>query len=352
MSESGATAANGHAYGRRRRGLVAAAVIGTVVFAHTVLWIVVTERMLEGVPQAVAAAAEEGWRVEAGLARRGGWPFRAAIVLDGIVATRQLGGARLRWTAEAVEVGIGISAPTVAVVSPIGAQTVTVGEGTPVAVRAGEMAVRVPLRGGAVVVVARDVALAGPGGGAARGTGWGLGVASAEARWDGQAFAATAEGVVPKPGLAAPFDGAATLAIHAVLTQPFPLVGPGHAQSPGAAAQAWRKSGGRLEVRSFQVRLATLSAEGSGEGGLDARLQPEGRATLRVTGAAEVLDAAAAVGLVAPGPASAARAVLQLLTVAARGGPVTIPVELRDGVLTVARFPMLRTPVLDWPGTN
>lgn len=349
MSESGPMAASKPAGGRRRWGLVAVGIVGAGVLVHTVLWVVVTGRMLEAVPQAVAAAAAEGWRVEAGAARRSGWPFRAAVVLDGVVATRQVGGTRLRWTAEAVEVGIRVSAPTVAVVSPVGAQTVAVGEGPPVALRAGEMAVRVPLRGGPVVLVARDAVLDWPGAGTGPGNRWGVTVGSAEVRWDGQAFTAEAGGIVPKPGLAAPFDGAATLAVHAVLTQPFPLVEPGQAQSPGAAVQAWRQSGGRLEVRSFQVRLAALSAEGSGEGGLDGRLQPEGRATLRVTGAAEVLEAAAAAGLVAPGPASGARAVLQLLTVAARGGPVAVPLELRDGILTVVRFPVLRTPVLDWP---
>ena len=340
MSEPGPPGTGGRPGPRRRWGRLALGAVGVLVLAHSVLWVVVTGRMLAAVPQALAAAAEEGWRVEAGAARRGGWPWRAAVVLDGVTATREQGGVRLQWTAEAVEVGLGVSSPTVAVVSPAGGQTVAVGGGVPVAVRAGEMAVLVPLRGGAVAAVARDVAV--------RGTGWGLGIGSADLRWDGQAFAATAGGVVASPGMAAPFDGAATLAVHAVLTQPFPLAG--NAQSPVAAAQAWRQSGGRLELRSFQARLAAVSAEGSGVGGLHGRLQPEGRVTLRVTGGAEVLDAAAAAGLVAPGPSSAARAVLQLLTLAARGGPVAVPLELRDGVLTVTRFPVLRIPVLDWRG--
>ena len=322
---------------RRRAGIAGVVAMGVLAVAHTATWFVVTGRMLQAVPEALAAAAADGWRIEAGAMRRGGWPGRAAVVLDGVTVTRELGGTRLRWTAEGVEAGIAAWSPTVAVVSPLGAQTVTVGAGAPAAVRAGMMEVRVPLRGGAVTAAARDVAV--------RGTGWGLGVGAAEMQWDGQAVALTAGGVVPSPAMAPPFDGAADLVLHAVATQPF-LV----AATPGESARAWRQAGGRLEVRSFGLHLAALSVEGSGEGGLDGRLQPEGRAALRVTGAGAVLDAAAAAGLVAPGPASAARAVLQLLTLGAHGGPVAVPLELRDGVLTAARFPLVRVPVLDWGG--
>ena len=321
---------------RRRLGLGVAAGLAVLAVLHTATWYVVTGRMLAAVPEAVVAAAADGWRVEAGAARRGGWPLRAAVVLDGVVVTRELGGTRLRWTADGLDAGIGAWAPNMVVVSPLGEQAVTVGAGAPVPVL-GTMTVRVPLRDGAVVAAARDVAV--------RGVGWGLGVATAEAQWDGQALAVTAGGIVPSPKMAAPFDGAADMVLHAVLMQPFP-----QAATPGESARAWRQAGGRLEVRSLGLHLAALAAEGSGEGGLDGRLQPEGRAALRVTGAAEVLDAAAAAGLVAPGPASAARAVLQLLTLAARGGPVAVQVELREGVLTVARFPIVRVPVLDWGG--
>ena len=145
--------------------------------------------------------------------------------------------------------------------------------------------------------------------------------------------------------MAAPFDGSASLSLRVVVTQPFPAT-----PTPAQSAALWQRAGGRVEVREFALRLASLAVDGSGEGGLDARLQPEGQATLRVAGAAAVLDAAAAAGLVAAGPASAMRAVLGLLTLAAHGGPVTLPVELADRTVTVARFPLLRLPVLDWGG--
>jgi hypothetical protein len=61
-----------------------------------------------------------------------------------------------------------------------------------------------------------------------------------------------------------------------------------------------------------------------------------------------VLDAAGRAGLLAPGPEAAAQAVLGLLALGARGGPVPIQVTLVDRRLTVAQFPLLRLPLLDW----
>jgi Uncharacterized protein conserved in bacteria (DUF2125) len=66
-----------------------------------------------------------------------------------------------------------------------------------------------------------------------------------------------------------------------------------------------------------------------------------------------VLDAAAAAGLLAPGPAAMARTALRLLERRpAGGGPpeLEVPLTLEDRTLVLARFPLLRLPAWGWPG--
>ena len=316
----------------------AVAFLFLLVGVHTAAWLIVTGRMEAALPGVSDAAARDGWRIEPGSVHRTGWPTRAAVRLDGVVATRDLHTTQLRWTTETLDLAITPADPFVLLVSPGGAQAFSAGGALPVTARADAMVARVPLRGGPVLAEARALSLHWPGGTA-------LHVAHADARWEGLVLAVTAGGIVPAPAMAAPFDGAADVSLRVVGTRPLPV-----ADTPAQSAALWQRAGGRVEVRELALHLASLSVEGSGDGGLDGQLQPEGRATLRVRGAAEVLDAAAAAGLVAPGPASAARAVLGLLTLAAHGGPVVVPVELSDRTLTVSRFPLLRLPVLDWGG--
>lgn len=320
----------------RRAAAGAAVALAVLAAADTAAWWVVTGRMQAALPGAVAAAEGDGWRIEATGTERAGWPFRAVLRLSGVTAERSLGTVRLRWTAEAVDLVLEPLAPATLAVLPRGGQTLVLGNGPPVRMRADRMAVLVPLAGGAVDAQATGLALHAA-------DGRSLAVARLDARLDGTAAVASAQGVLPAPAMAPPFDGPATLSVRVLASVPFPT-----AISPAASALAWQRAGGRLLVPDFSLHLASLSLEGSAEGGLDAALQPDARATLRVQGAGAVLDAAARAGLVASGPATAARAVLELLSAASRGVPVSVPVLLQDRVLNVARFPLLRVPALDW----
>ena len=60
-----------------------------------------------------------------------------------------------------------------------------------------------------------------------------------------------------------------------------------------------------------------------------------------VAGYQSGLDGLAA-GIATPGAIQAMRGVLDTLAAASPPGPVTVPVALRDGVLTVAGFPLFR----------
>ncbi len=111
----------------------------------------------------------------------------------------------------------------------------------------------------------------------------------------------------------------------------------------------WRARGGRVTASSLEVRWGPLHATGSGDGGLDADLQPVGQAVLLIDGAPALVDAISREGVLPPGPASAIRAVLGLLVLAAGAGPIRLPVVLADRIVAVAGFPIARLATVVWP---
>ena len=133
------------------------------------------------------------------------------------------------------------------------------------------------------------------------------------------------------------------LAWQARLSQPVP---PGAV--PAERARAWRNAGGRLELSRVSLRWGPLDATGQGTVTLDDQLQPRAEASIEATGLPATLDALARSGAIAPTAASAAKAVLAILAAPAPGAPVRVPVQLADGILTVARFPLVRFPPLAW----
>lgn len=153
------------------------------------------------------------------------------------------------------------------------------------------------------------------------------------------------------PGLLAPDSPLGrqlrSLALDLLLTGPVP---PG--RDPAGMARAWRDGGGSLELRSVGLRWGAAAATATATLTLDQALQPRGAGTLRLAGAAEVLAAAAAAGLVTPRFATTARTMVALLARAPpEGGPpqLDVPLSVEDRALTMARIPLLRLPAWTWP---
>ena len=321
---------------RRRAVIIAAALLVLLAAAHTGLWWVVTGRILAGLPVFTAQAAREGWVLQAGAPTRAGWPLAAAVRVPDLVATRQLGGTRVVWTVQHLDLSIHPQDPATLLVVPATESTLQLGEARPLPIRAASAALKVPLDGrGPSTITAHDLVLGTPAAG--------VSVAALEAKVDLGVIAGHAGPIMVAPAFAAPFDQGATFTGRLVATPPIPM-----AETPEQSARNWQRAGGRAEMPELLLQWGPLQVAGTVAGGLDAQLQPAGEAHLRVQGALEVLDAASRAGVVAPGPASAARAVLGLLSLAARGGPLALPVTLRDRTLTVAQFALLRVPLLQW----
>ena len=270
--------------------------------------------------------------MEAGAPERTGWPFAAVIRLPDVTARRNLGGTAFEWRAERVEVSLLPLDPGAVRITPSGQQAVGFGQAPAIPVQAAASWLRMPLSGaGPAIFELRDLT-AGP-----------VHVGLVNGQVATLAVGLTAAPVTVSPGLAPPFEQGFAVTVGVSLNRMLH-----DASSPRDTAAAWQTEGGQVTVPRLELQWGPVHLTGSGSGGLDARLQPTGRATLQMEGGAEVLEAAARAGLVAPGPASAMRAVLGLLTLASPGGAVSLPVTLEDRRLTLAQFPLARLPPVAW----
>jgi len=302
---------------------------------HTALWWTVTGQMMTGWPGFVAQAEHQGWTISSEAPYRAGWPLAATLRIPHLIATRQLGETRFVGTLDRVDVTIHPTDAHALLIVPEGNSTVQLGGATSISLRATSAALRAPLEGQqAMLLTVRDLVA----GEAAR-----IRLQRIDLQVLPDAAAGAATGIAVSPALPPPFDGLANLAGRVILTPPFPP-----APTPGASARMWQQAAGRAAIPELHLDWGPLQVEGSLSGQLDPRLQPEVEGRLRAQGAMEVLDAASRAGAIQPGPASAARAVLGLLSMASRGAPVVLPVTLRDNTLTIAQFALARVPLLNW----
>lgn len=317
----------------RARLFVALAVLAAIV--HSAVWLALSDRVKLGFAVFVAQQRELGWSITTGEPRRAGWPFAAGLDVPAVVAGAETQGGVV-WTVPAIALRVGLLHPTVLTATVSGAQTVRLGASPPVPVEARSMHVDVPLDGLPATLSAAGLTIGLPG---AR-----LAAESAEVACAEAGCMLTAQGLaVPDtPALGT----AEVLTVDATLTRPIPL-----AATPKAQADAWRAAGGTVKVASVRFVWHGLTVAGRGTLRLDPALQPEFDGVAMVSGYRPALDELARAGVLSPRAAAAAATVLDLLAAPLGGGPVPLPLKLQDGVLVIARFPLLRVPGIDWgPG--
>lgn len=304
---------------------------------HGVFWLVAVRRLDALVEQQAQALRAQGWRVVLGPARPRGWPERAglqfgpaSVEADGFAwrADRAVIDAPLRWT----EPMPGTLGP--ARVRADG-QQVRFGSGAALAVVSQEWQLEVS--GGAATLAGTDVGIA-----------QAFEAGALQLRLGPDGLALSARRLRPPDSARMRGWGIDALALRAsAATPPFPVAG-----GPRAAATAWRQAGGTVEVSDVTLTMGRAHAVGKGRIWLDDALQPRLDATMRVIGYEAGLDELAAAGVLTRPAAVAAKAILGLLAAPAPDGGATVPVQIADGMLTVARFPLLRVPALDWPDAS
>jgi len=113
-------------------------------------------------------------------------------------------------------------------------------------------------------------------------------------------------------------------------------------------AAAWQEGGGAVSVSDALLKWGPLTLTGQAQLGLDSRLQPAGKGVADVSGAAAALDALVDGGVVQPGMAATAKAVLGAMAQLPGGDKVRLPFVLRDNTVSVGPIPLARLNDIVW----
>lgn len=340
--------------------------LAVVAAAHGLAWHWATGALAVGFSDWVTQRRAEGWQVAHGPQTRGGWPFAAQLRVDEMRLEAPSRGGQAGFAHDATRVVLQLAPPQIDRLAILfeGPQRLVVG-GTVVPFAAERLTLAVPLAPGlpppgleltatrlealllegAVTIRAARVSLQ-P---APQGAPGGVAAARAAEAEPAVAIAINLQGMMlpPSPATMALGREIDALSAEALLVGPLPLPGP-----PAIVAAAWRDAGGALDVPSVTLRWGPLVGDARLALALDGALQPAGSGTLRVTGAAETLDALTRAGLIAASAARTAQAVAVLFArPPPEGGPprVELPVALANGTLSVARVPLLRLAPIAWP---
>lgn len=322
---------------RRRRTLwvAAAGLLFAAIVVDTVFWATACQRLSDGVR---SAAAENGWTLSAGAPAWGGWPAEAVVTLPDV--DLRSGPDTIPpfvLTAERQSLRLSALHPTVLTADSLGAQSIRIGTAAPVPFTAQRLTTTIdltqhdPVRIAAIALEASFPA--GP-----------VRIGSAAMRVLSDGFSVESSGLaLPRSSGGAITPAIDTLRFDARLTPPVPT-------RPTAieSASAWRSSNGRLVVSDFALKWAKLDAIGQATLTLDDTLQPVIDGQVSATGLNATLDLLAEDGTITRSSATAAHAMLMILSAPSGGNRVSLPVTLHDGVVTVARIPLLRVAPLRW----
>lgn len=301
----------------RRFSLLAVILLGLATSA----WAYACHRLESNL---VSIAEANGWHVASASTHWGGWPFSAALDLERATAATE----GLTWAAERARAAISAARPMQLDVSAEGQQSISV---------AGLPTSRFTARRTLVLI---DLGGAAP---------TRLSLAGLHAALPaGPAEVETAEAAVAPDGLRLEAVGI-DLPLLGVPIQRLGLsVRVTPAIQPGETARAWRAAGGRAQIAVSTLQSGPLSATARAEVKLDERLQPDGDGTITAQGVNAWLGRLGETGTLTGSAVTAAKAVVAILSIAPGGGPLTLPVTLRQGLLAIAGMPVARLLPLAW----
>jgi len=349
--------------GRRRilRGVAVTllCVLALGGMAHGAAWLWLTGAMTVAFSDWVTQQRAMGWEVDHDLPIRRGWPFAARISIPDIHIAGWTPTLPQGFVWEAAQLDLTIAPPRIdrVVITADGQQRIASGA-VSIPYTTARLRAVLPLDHGpssrpaklvleglhaetpdGPLTASRIEARLAPGGGDGEP---GLGL-----RIEAQQLS-----LPPMPELAAFGRDVQRAALDAVLTGPPP---PPLPMTPRERAEAWRAGGGALDLQAATVRWGPLVGEMSMVLRLDAALQPVGNGRLALERPAEVIASLAAAGAVDPRAAMTAQAVLGMVARAPAGGGaprVEVPVGIADGVISLARIPLLRLRPVIWPADS
>ena len=351
----------------RRRGrfwprtLLAVLVLGAAALAlHALAWRWVGGQMETGLRAWAQAQRAGGWRVQYDTPVRGGWPLSATLTVPQFRIAGRAGalGGEFEWHMPRLE--LRVSAPLLdrVVAEPRGSQRLRFGT-TEIPFAADRLEFVVPFEPGAAVrrmtIHAERVRAGTPEGPAE--------LRALQAHLEARSSATDAEaalavtltsngldlplGLLQNPSIAALGRRVEALALDGALSGPIPL-----SDSIADRAEAWREGGGTLEIREAMLGWGAVRGTLRMTLTLDESMQPMGAGQVQVSGAADLVRALVAAGVVAPRSGQAATLAIGLMARPPEGGGpprLDLPVTLEDRRLAVGPIRLLRFAPIAWP---
>ena len=319
----------------RTLSVAAAALLLTATVVDIVVWSLACRRLDDSARDAAAAA---GWTLSSGATQWGGWPAAAEIILpDAILRAGPDIIPPLTWTAPQATLRLSAFRPKTLTASATGAQTLAIGAAPAVPFMASTLLATIDLTAhDPVRIAATALKMAAP---------------------DGPVRVASADLLILPDGIAANLSG---MTLPGRTGQPisppidmFRLEGhitPPIEPQPTASESAlgWRAKGGQVNLSSMSLRWGPLDASARATLTLDPDLQPAIVGQITATGLATVIEQLAQTGAMPRSTATAAQGMLTILSAPTGGGPVTLPITLQAGIVSVARIPLLRLAPLQW----
>ncbi len=303
------------------------AVAAAAVALHGAVWFYVTRQLASETEAALDDLRRRGWEVVFDAPQRTGWPFSAGVRYRQVRLDGTAAGVPAVWRADDLDVTLRAVQPGTLLLTPSRMQQVRLVGADWVEVAA---SLQLAVQEDSAEAVGRDLIVRLPGGP--------VGIAAMHASLKGRTLQLDLAGIE-----AGPLMTGGHIMAETFLTGPL-QPGP----DPAAAATAWRDGGGALQVNMLQLDAGGLQASASGAAGLDPTLQPVLSLTARVLGYRTAIDRLAQAGVIQTSAAVAAKAVLGLLSGRDPGAPATLPIRIAGGVVSVAGFPLLRLPAIDW----
>jgi hypothetical protein len=337
-----------------------AAVPVFLCLADGLLWLWATHALSAGLDRWGAQLRAQGWTVQDGGRVAGGWPFAATLAVTDakIEGGEQAVPGGVSWRATRVVLSVSLLAPDTLSVAPEEQQFLRVSHTQPIIFHADRMEALLPLLGGAT----RQAELSAQGiTGGISGShhpqdvrmDWlrvhirtGLGK-NGQGKADGMAAELTLRAAqIGLPDIGRWPLGAVVSAVGASVAIYSPKLQE-HAPATAEAA-AWHAGGGSVALTDTLLKWGPLTLTGAARLGLDDRLQPSGKGTVDVTGAAAALDALVGGGVLQAGLAATAKAVLGAMAQLPGGDAVRLPLVLRDSTLSVGPIPLARLNDIVW----
>jgi hypothetical protein len=343
-----------------RATIAALLVLALLAAGHSALWRWTSGQIERGFAAWTAQRRAQGWMVEHGPTTRGGWPFAATVTIPGLRMTATMpnlpGG--IDWQAEAVALRVAAPRLDRLLVDLRGRQRLRLGE-TELPFAADRLEAAFPTGAGNTIregeVKAERLRMNTPSGLLELREGTLAFGTRTSATENEPALSVNLalrglglpEGLAALPALAAFGRQVDSLVAEALVSGPLP-----GGRDPVVRAEQWRDGGGTLEIRLLALQWGPVGGGVNATVTLDDRLQPMGTATVRMSGADQVIRALAQAGSLPPASAAAAATALILLQRAPEnGGPpqVEVPMTLEGSRLTVARVPLARIAPIPWP---